>query len=77
MNVRRALVVAVVTASAALVVPGCSSSSDSGGGAVTNLDEVGPQIARLQHEVDALREEVRLLAEQLATVTTTTTAPPR
>ena len=43
----------------------CSQSKDDSG-AVTNLDDVGPQLAKLRLEVESLRQEVRALREQLA-----------
>lgn len=65
------LTIALVMGSAA-----CSESKDDSG-AVTNLDDVGPQIAKLRLEVETLRQEVRALREQLAvldpTAATTTT----
>jgi outer membrane murein-binding lipoprotein Lpp len=65
------LTLALVTGGAA-----CSQSKDDSG-AVTNLDDIGPQIAKLRLEVDTLRQEVRALREELAvldpTATTTTT----
>jgi hypothetical protein len=74
---RRALVGALVAL--LLVVGGtaCSSSKDDSG-AVTNLDDVGPQIAKLRLEVAALHDEVRVLRERLAVLdpsVTTTTMP--
>ncbi|MCJ7438344.1 MAG: hypothetical protein MUP97_11370 [Acidimicrobiia bacterium] len=54
----------------------CSQSKDDSG-AVTNLDDVGPQLAKLRVEVDRLRQEVRALRAALAiidpTATTSTT----
>jgi hypothetical protein len=49
----------------------CSSSNDDSG-ATTNLDEVGPQIAKLRLEVSQLRREVASLRDELATVTPST-----
>lgn len=61
----------------ALTVGGvaCTNSSDDSG-AVTNLDDVGPQIAKLRAEVAALRAEVRSLREAVATGSATTTTVP-
>ena len=77
MNGRRVLAVALVAVSLTLGASACSGSSNDNSGAVTNLDEVGPQITKLQSEVDALRVEVRALREELAASTTTTSAPLR
>ena len=62
----------------------CSQSATDAGsdsGAVTNLDDVGPQLAKLRLEVETLRQEVRALRAALAifdpTLTTTTTGPLR
>lgn len=49
----------------------CSDSKDDSG-ATTNLDEVGPQIAKLRLEVQQLRQEVRSLREEVALLTPVT-----
>jgi hypothetical protein len=49
----------------------CSESKDRSG-ATTNLDEVGPQIAKLRLEVQQLRKEVQTLREEVAVVTPAT-----
>jgi outer membrane murein-binding lipoprotein Lpp len=77
MTARRVVATALVAVSVGLGGSACSGSSSDNSGAVTNLDNVGPQIAKLQSEVDALRAEVRALREELATSTTTTSAPLR
>lgn len=77
---RRAGSVALL-AIALTVGTACSSDNNDDSGAVTNLDDVGPQIARLRAEVAALRAEVRSLREEVATgatgSATTTTVPAR
>jgi len=77
MSARRAAAVIVVCAGLGLGGAACSSSDTGNDGAVTNLDELGPDVAQLRLEVQQLREEVRALREELATVTTTTTGPLR
>ena len=77
MNGRRVLAAALVAVSLTLGVSACSGSSNDNSGAVTNLDEVGPQISKLQSEVDALRAEVRALREAIAASTPSTSAPLR
>jgi outer membrane murein-binding lipoprotein Lpp len=76
-NVRRGLAAALLAGCLAVGATACSSSDQDTSGATTNLDDVGPDIARLQQEVTQLREEVRALREELATVVTTTTQPLR
>jgi hypothetical protein len=58
---------------AALGVAGaaCGDTKDDSG-ARTNLDEVGPQIAKLRLEVHQLRQEVMRLREEVALVTPVT-----
>jgi outer membrane murein-binding lipoprotein Lpp len=80
MTLRRALAGAVLAALLMTGAAACSSSNDDSG-AVTNLDDVGPQLAKLRLEVESLREEVRALREQVAvldpsSVTTTSTTTP-
>lgn len=77
MSARRAVAAIVMCASLGLGAAGCSSTDTGNDGAVTNLDELGPDVAQLRLEVQQLREEVRSLREELATVTTTTTQPLR
>jgi hypothetical protein len=79
MNAPRAVAVSLVVAGLSFGAVACSSSDTGSEGAVTNLDEVGPELARLRLEVEHLREEVRALREKIATpptTTTTTTRPP-
>ena len=84
---RRLFGVACCVAALGLGSAACSDSTDNSG-ARTNLDEVGPQIAKLRLEVHQLRQEVQRLREEVALVTpvtdpdtglaldtTTTTAP--
>jgi outer membrane murein-binding lipoprotein Lpp len=71
-RVRQLVGATAVAMTLGLGVAACSESRDDSG-AVTELDEVGPQLAKLRAEVDALRQEVRALREQLATTGTTTT----
>jgi hypothetical protein len=86
MNVhpRQAVVGALLALMLASGGAACSQSANDSGndsGAVTNLDDVGPQLARLRLEVETLRQEVRALRAALTifdpTVTTTTTQPLR
>jgi len=77
MRAQRVLAAALVAVSLTLGASACSGSSNDNSGAVTNLDEVGPQIAKLQSEVDTLRAEVRALREAISASTTTTSAPLR
>lgn len=87
MSIRRAVAVSCCVAALGLGGAACSDSKDDSG-ATTNLDEVGPQIAKLRLEVQELRQEVMSLREEVALVTpvtdpdtglsletTTTTAP--
>jgi outer membrane murein-binding lipoprotein Lpp len=78
-SVRRSLAAALLAGSLVvglgLGAAACSSEQDSSG-ATTNLDEVGPDLARLRQEVQQLRAEVRALREQLATVTNPATVLP-
>ena len=76
----RRLVAAVVCA-AALVAAGfvgaaCSDDSTEGEG-VTDLEEVGPDIARLEAEVTALIEQVRELEARVAELETNNPPPLR
>jgi hypothetical protein len=61
---------------AALGVAACSSSDDDSG-ATTNLEEVGPDLAKLRLEVSQLRAEVRTLQETVESLVqaTPTTEP--
>ena len=81
MRPRRALGCTLLALALLSGATACSQSKDDSG-AVTNLDDVGPQIAKLRAQVNALEQQVRILQEQLAvldptTGTTTTTAPLR
>jgi outer membrane murein-binding lipoprotein Lpp len=77
-SARRALANGVLAASLALAGAACDTSTDDSG-ATTNLEDVGPDLARLRLEVQQLREEVRALQEQVLqlTGTTDTTQPLR
>jgi outer membrane murein-binding lipoprotein Lpp len=57
--------VAAAACAAALVAGGCSEDSTEGEG-VTNLEDVGPDIKRLEAEVTALIEQVRELQTRVA-----------
>ena len=78
MRARRALASGGLAVALALAGAACGSSTDDSG-ATTNLEDVGPDLARLRLEVQQLREEVRSLQEQVLqlTGTTDTTLPPR
>ncbi len=82
MRPRRAASCALVALALLSGATACSQTKDDSG-AVTNLEDVGPQIARLRAQVDALEQQVRTLQEQVAVLdpalasTTTTTAPLR
>ena len=68
MIVRRALASAAVAAMLALTGAACAESDDDSG-AVTKVEELGPQVAKLRLEVNQLRKEVRALREELALLT--------
>jgi outer membrane murein-binding lipoprotein Lpp len=76
----RRLVAAVVCAAALLVAgfvgAGCSDDSTEGEG-VTDLEEVGPDIARLEAEVTALIEQVRELQARVDELETNNPPPLR
>ena len=87
MKLRAVLAAGTCVVALGLVPVACSDSQDDSG-ATTNLDDVGPQIAKLRLEVHQLRQEVQSLREEVALVTpvtdpdtgltvetTTTTAP--
>ena len=70
--IARAGRVRAVSAAGALVIAllaGAACSSDSGekdrSGAVTNVEEVGPQLAELRNEVAQLNEIIRQLQAQV------------
>ncbi len=72
---------AAVTCAAALVAAGfigaaCSDGSTEGEG-VTDLEEVGPDIARLETEVTALIGQVRELEARMAELETNNPPPLR
>ncbi len=74
---RRSLAAVGCVVALAFAGVACSQSKDDSG-ATTNLEDVGPDLAKLRLEVDQLRDEVRSLRQQLALLTpgaTTTTAP--
>ena len=76
---RRGIATALLSLTLAVGGVACSSSESEPSGATTNLDELGPEVAKLRLEVQTLREEVRTLREELATVvpdTTTDTSLP-
>jgi len=79
MKLRRGIAAALLTCTLAVGGVACSSSSERDtSGATTNLDELGPDVAKLKLEVEQLREEVRILREQIALLapeTTTTSVP--
>lgn len=70
-NVRRRTIAVLCTAVLALGVAACADSKDDSG-AVTKVDELGPQVAKLRLEVSQLRQEVRSLREELLTLTPST-----
>jgi outer membrane murein-binding lipoprotein Lpp len=69
-NVRRAVALACL-ALLTLGAAACADSTDDSG-AVTKVDELGPQVAKLRLEVSQLRREVRSLREELAVLTPAT-----
>jgi outer membrane murein-binding lipoprotein Lpp len=75
MNSRRGIAAALLTCTLAIGGIACSSSEKESSGATTNLDELGPEVAKLRLEVQQLREEVRVLREAIAQGTTTTSLP--
>lgn len=74
MTVRRSIVAACCVATLAFGGIACSQSKDDSG-ATTNLDDVGPDLAKLRLEVDQLREEVRRLREEVAVLAPGATGP--
>ncbi len=68
---RRRALAAVCVGLLALTGAACAQSDDDSG-AVTKLDELGPQVAKLRLEVSQLRKEVRALREELALLTPAT-----
>lgn len=75
---RRQLAVGLLSIALGLGLAGCSSGGDTVGES-TDLSEVGPDLARLEAEVDALHQQVAELQRRLAeldpsSVTTTTTS---
>jgi outer membrane murein-binding lipoprotein Lpp len=70
-RVRRTAVAAACVALLGLTAAACTDSSDDSG-AVTRVDELGPQVAKLRLEVSQLRQEVRTLREELALLTPAT-----
>ena len=65
------MAVACCIAAFGLAGNACTDSKDDSG-ATTNLDEIGPQIAKLRLEVQQLRQEVRTLREEVALLTPAT-----
>jgi hypothetical protein len=70
-NLHRLVIVACCVAALGVGGAACSDTKDDSG-ARTNLDEVGPQIAKLRLEVQQLRQEVIHLREEVALVTPVT-----
>jgi hypothetical protein len=70
-NVRRLVAAGCCVAALGVGGAACSDSKDDSG-ATTNLDEVGPQIAKLRLEVQELRKAVQSLREEVALVTPVT-----
>jgi outer membrane murein-binding lipoprotein Lpp len=70
-RIRRLVLVGLCVAGFGVAGLACSDSKDDSG-ASTNLDEIGPQIAKLRLEVQQLRQEVRTLREEVALVTPVT-----
>ena len=79
MSARRRAAVVLAVCGITIGAVGCASDDAGDSGAVTDLGEVGPELARLRAEVSQLRLEVRELREEVASATgaTTTTAPLR
>lgn len=71
MSARRLLATSVCVVALGVTGVACSDSKDDSG-ATTNLDEVGPQIAKLRLEVHQLRQEVQTLREEVALLTPAT-----
>lgn len=71
MSTRRSVTAGVLAACLVLGGAACSSSDDDSG-ATTNLDDVGPDLAKLRLEVQHLREEVRALREEVLLLTPVT-----
>ena len=74
MRLRR-FAAALLLCTAGLGAAACGETSTDEG-VVTDVSELGPEVAKLRIEVQQLREEVRKLREELAS-TSTTTLPPR
>jgi len=77
----RRLVAAALCAAALLVAgfAGTACSDDSTGGegnGITNLEDVGPDIDKLEAEVTALIEQVRALEARVAQLEADNPAPP-
>jgi outer membrane murein-binding lipoprotein Lpp len=69
--VRRVLLAVACVAVLGVAGTACADSKDDSG-AVTKVEELGPQVAKLRLEVNQLRREVRSLREELALVTPST-----
>jgi hypothetical protein len=67
-STRRALTGGVLAACLVLGGAACADTTDDSG-ATTNLDDVGPDLAKLRLEVQHLREEVRALQEEVLLLT--------
>lgn len=68
---RRVLLATACIAILGVASTACADSKDDSG-AVTKVEELGPQVAKLRLEVHQLRQEVRSLREELALVTPST-----
>ena len=74
MSARRVIAIGLLAGGLGIGVSACTSS-DTNQGEVVNVEELGPDMARLRLEVQRLREEVRSLREEVAALTPTTALP--
>jgi outer membrane murein-binding lipoprotein Lpp len=83
-SIRRVAASLVLAGIVGIGTVSCSSSgSHDNSDAVTNLDKLGPEVAKLRLEVEQLRQEVQALQQTLSqlqpsgsdTTTTTSTLP--
>ena len=72
---RASAALALVVAGAAGLV-GCGNDDAGDSGAVTNLEEVGPDVAELQAQVTALIQQVRDLEARVAELEANNPPPP-
>jgi len=70
-SARHAAVAAVCAVTLGLTGAACADSKDDSG-AVTKLDDLSPQVAKLRLEVHQLRQEVQSLREEVALLTPAT-----